>query len=59
MLLWVSATLSHTILSCCGVQQGDFLGLLAFALTLHIIIDDEVLGLVGVHKLATRQVSNS
>ena len=39
MLLWVSAPLhlgNLTILSCCGVQQGDPLGPLGFALALHI-----------------------
>ena len=30
---------SHTILSCCGVQQGDPLGLLGFALILHSIVE--------------------
>ena len=30
---------SHTILSCCGVQQGDLLGPLGFALTLHPIVE--------------------
>ena len=29
----------HTILSCCGVQQGDPLGPLGFALTLHPIVE--------------------
>ena len=29
----------HTILSCCGVQQGDPLGPLGFALSLHPIIE--------------------
>ena len=28
----------HKILSCCGVQQGDPLDTLGFALTLHLII---------------------
>ena len=38
----------ETILSCCGVQQGDPLGPLGFALTLHPIVQrirDEVSGL--------------
>ena len=29
----------HTILSCCGVQQGDLLGPLGFALALHPIVE--------------------
>ena len=29
----------HTILSCCGVQQGDPLGPLGFALALHPIVE--------------------
>ena len=39
----------HTILSCCGVQQGDPLGPLCFALSLHPIIKrikEEVPGLL-------------
>ena len=39
----------HTILSCCGVQQGDPLGPLCFALSLHPIIErikEEVPGLL-------------
>ena len=37
-----------TIVSCCGVQQGDPLGPLGFALTLHLIVErikNEVPGL--------------
>ena len=29
----------HSIKSCCGVQQGDPLGLLDFALALHPIVE--------------------
>ena len=29
----------HTILSCCGVQQGDPLGPLGFSLALHPVIE--------------------
>ena len=39
----------HSILSCCGVQQGDPLGPLGFALALHPIIEtikEEVPGLL-------------
>ena len=39
----------HTILSCCGVQQGDPLGPLGFALALHPIVErikEEVPGLL-------------
>ena len=35
----------RTILSCCGVQQGDPLGPLSFALTLHPKVKSEVPGL--------------
>ena len=34
-----------TIVSCCGVQQGDPLGPLGFALTLHLIVECIVPGL--------------
>ena len=30
---------NHTILSCCGVRQGDPLGLLGFALALYPIVE--------------------
>lgn len=51
-LLWAQALLhlrDYTIHSCCGVQQGEPLGPLEFAFTLHPIIEkikQEVPGLL-------------
>ena len=40
---------SHSILSCCGVQQGDPLGSLGFALTLHPLLEKIQTNAQGLH----------